>query len=47
MVRGVGLGAAMPHAPRALLDAARHVARDGLAPFIRRLAAGEFDPTGP
>ena len=39
MVRGAGLGAAMPHAPQALLDAADHVASAGLADFIRRLAA--------
>jgi len=44
MVRGVGLGVAMPAAPDVLLDAADHVAVDGLAAFIRRFVAGEFDP---
>ena len=44
MVRGVGLGVAMPAAPDVLLDAADHVAADGLAAFIRRFVAGEFDP---
>jgi HAD superfamily hydrolase (TIGR01484 family) len=43
MVRGAGLGAAMPHAPRVLLDAADRVVEAGLADFIRRLAAGEID----
>ena len=42
MIRGAGLGVAMPHAPRSLLDAAGHVAREGLAAFIGQLAAGEF-----
>jgi len=46
MVRGAGLGAAMPHAPQELLDAADHVARDGLAGFIRQLAGGGLDPAG-
>ena len=45
MVRGAGLGAAMPHAPQELLDAADHVAAAGLAAFIRQLAAGELDPS--
>jgi hypothetical protein len=44
MIRGVGLGAAMPHAPKELRDAAGHVATDGLAAFVRGLAAGQFDP---
>jgi hydroxymethylpyrimidine pyrophosphatase-like HAD family hydrolase len=44
MIRGAGLGVAMPHAPQSLLDAADRVARDGLAAFVRRLAAGRFDP---
>jgi len=44
MIRGAGLGVAMPKAPRVLLDAADHVAADGLADFIRRLLAGQFDP---
>jgi Cof subfamily protein (haloacid dehalogenase superfamily) len=43
MIRGAGLGAAMPHAPQGLLDAADHVARGGLAPFVRELLAGRFD----
>lgn len=43
MVRGAGLGAAMPHAPRILLDAADRVVDNGLADFIRRLVAGELD----
>jgi 5-amino-6-(5-phospho-D-ribitylamino)uracil phosphatase len=43
MVRGAGLGAAMPHAPKILLDAADHVVEGGLADFIRRLTAGEID----
>jgi hypothetical protein len=44
MVQGVGLGAAMPHAPPELLAAARHVARGGLAAFVRELLAGRLDP---
>ncbi len=44
MIRGAGLGVAMLHAPQSLLDAADRVARDGLAAFVRRLAAGRFDP---
>jgi len=43
MVRGAGLGAAMPSAPPSLRAAAEHVLDDGLAAFIRRLAAGQFD----
>jgi hypothetical protein len=43
MVRGAGLGAAMPHAPQILRDAADRVLDGGLADFIRRLAAGEID----
>ena len=43
MVRGAGLGAAMPHAPQVLLDAADRVVDAGLADFIRRLTAGEID----
>ena len=46
MVRGVGLGVAMPHAPEPLRGAADHVAAEGLAPFLHRLAAGAFDPPG-
>jgi hypothetical protein len=44
MVGGAGLGAAMASAPPSLRDVARHTVEDGLAGFIRRLAAGEFDP---
>ena len=43
MIRGAGLGAAMPHASPALRRTADCVATDGLGKFIRRLAAGEFD----
>jgi hypothetical protein len=50
MVRGAGLGAAMGHAPEALKAAADVIVgdgtgngREGLADFIRRLAAGEYD----
>jgi len=50
MVRGAGLGAAMAHAPEALKAAADVIVgggstdgRAGLADFIRRLAAGEYD----
>ena len=44
MIRGAALGAAMPEAPKAVRDAADHVAAGGLGAFIRRLVAGEFDP---
>ena len=44
MVRGAGLGVAMPHAPRELLAAANCVVADGLAAFIDRLAGGQYDP---
>lgn len=45
MVAGAGLGAAMPSAPPALRQVAkRMVDEEGLAGFIRRLVAGEFDP---
>jgi Cof subfamily protein (haloacid dehalogenase superfamily) len=50
MVRGAGLGAAMGHAPDALKAAADVIVNDGsgdgrpgLADFIRRLVAGEYD----
>jgi hypothetical protein len=42
-LRGAGLGVAMPGATAPALAAADHVARDGLAAFIRRLLAGHFD----
>jgi Cof subfamily protein (haloacid dehalogenase superfamily) len=45
LLRGVGLGAAMPSAPPAVLAAAKHVATGGLAGFIRDLVAGRFDET--
>lgn len=50
MIRGAALGAAMPHAPRSLREAADLVVPDGnggpsaaLARFIERLTRGEFD----
>jgi hypothetical protein len=43
MIRGAGLGVAMPQAPQELREVARRVADDGLAVFVRRLAAGEFE----
>jgi len=43
MIRGVGLGVAMPQAPQSVRAAARHVAQGGLAKFIRDLAAGKFE----
>ncbi|MCD6303895.1 MAG: HAD family phosphatase [Planctomycetes bacterium] len=46
MIRGVGLGAAMPHAPEALRRAADHVAAGGLAGFVRDLLAGRFARPG-
>ncbi len=42
MLRGAGLGAAMPGAKPALRDAADVIIDDSLAAFIRRLCAGEF-----
>ena len=44
MLQGVGLGVAMAQAPQVLRNIARHTAADGLAAFIRQLAAGHFDP---
>jgi hypothetical protein len=46
LVRGVGLGVAMPSAPPAVAAAAKHVAAN-LADFIRELAAGQFDDNEP
>jgi hypothetical protein len=43
MICGVGLGVAMPPAPPAVASAARHVATEGLAAFLRDLGAGRFD----
>ena len=42
MVRAAGLGVAFPHSPPELRAAARHVAEEGLAKFIRELMAGRF-----
>jgi len=43
IVRGAGLGVAMPKAPQSLRDVADHVAEDGLAQFIHQLLDGQFD----
>jgi len=43
MIRGAALGVAMPNASGPLREAADCVARRGLADFIDRLAAGQFD----
>lgn len=43
MVAGAGLGVAMPQAPQALRDAAKHVAADGLTRFLLQLADGKFN----
>jgi hypothetical protein len=43
MIRGAGLGVAMPDAPQEVRDAARHVAVEGLAAFVTGLLAGKFD----
>jgi HAD superfamily hydrolase (TIGR01484 family) len=43
LLRGVGLGVAMPSAPPAVLAATKLVAREGLAAFIRDLVAGRYD----
>lgn len=43
MIHAAGLGVAMPNATADVLAAADHVAADGLAAFIGRLADGEFD----
>jgi len=43
MIRGAGLGAAMPNSPAEVAAAARHLADRGLAAFIRDLLAGRFD----
>ena len=43
MIQGAGLGVAMPDSPQPLLDAARHVANEGLAQFVTDLAAGKWD----
>jgi Cof subfamily protein (haloacid dehalogenase superfamily) len=46
LIRGVGLGVAMPSAPPAIAAVAKHVATD-FAAFIRDLAAGRFDDAIP
>ncbi len=43
MLAGAGLGAAFPHSPPSVLAAARYVAADGLANFIRQIIDGKFD----
>ncbi len=43
MIQGAGLGVAMPHSPKELLQAARHVANEGLAQFVADLVAGKWD----
>jgi Cof subfamily protein (haloacid dehalogenase superfamily) len=43
LLRGVGLGVAMPSAPPAVVAATKLVARDGLAAFIRDLTGGRYD----
>jgi len=43
MIRGAGLGVAMPGAPPAVREAADHTADDGLEAFVERLVAGGFD----
>jgi hypothetical protein len=45
MIRGAGLGVAMPQAPPSVRRAAGHVAEGGLAAFIRELSAGKFGGT--
>jgi HAD superfamily hydrolase (TIGR01484 family) len=44
MLRGVGLGAAMPAAPPSVHETADVVATEGLAAFLRHLVAGRYDP---
>lgn len=43
LLRGVGLGVAMPQSPPAVAAAAKLIASAGLAPFIDDLLAGRFD----
>jgi hypothetical protein len=43
MIRGAGLGVAMPQAPAAVRQAARCVAEAGLAAFILELAGGKLE----
>jgi len=43
MIRQAGLGAAMPHAPAEVKQAADVVASDGLGSFLLDLVAGKFD----
>ena len=42
-IQGAALGVAMPDSPKPLLDAARHVANEGLAQFVTDLTAGKWD----
>ena len=42
MLRGAGLGVAMPGAPESVLAAADHVAEGGLAKFVHQLIDGRF-----
>jgi Cof subfamily protein (haloacid dehalogenase superfamily) len=43
MIHGAGLGVAMPGSPKPLLEAARHVANEGLAQFVTDVVAGKWD----
>ncbi len=43
MLRGAGLGAAMPSAPQSVRDAADVVVEGSVAEFVEQLLAGEFD----
>jgi Cof subfamily protein (haloacid dehalogenase superfamily) len=44
MIRGAGLGVAMPKGPQHVRDAADHVAGSGLASFIHDLMDGKMNP---
>lgn len=43
MLAGAGLGVAFPHSPDSVRAAARHIATEGLAAFIRQLLAGKYE----
>jgi hypothetical protein len=43
MIRGAGLGVAMPDSPQDVREAADHVAAGGLAEFIHQLIDGRFE----
>ena len=43
MIRGAGLGAAMPDSPPSVREAADYVAAGGLVEFIQQLIAGRFE----